>query len=200
MKIFIGFYEVANVVTNYAKGFRALGHDVHTMVSQPNPFYTDTNYDLVLSDVIPAQQSSLGKRLLSLGKWKRVMISQFVRALWTHDVFIFVYATSFFPSFIDYAILKLFRKKIVSVFLGSDVRYWYAFRERFRALADSHQYLNPEHDKQFYGHRDNFYETQLKKVKAAERYSDLILSQPDMDQLQSRPYMRVNTPLDLSRF
>src|SRR5438034_1833194 len=178
MKIFIGFYEVANVVTNYAKGFRALGHEVYTTVCQPNPFYTETNYDLFLSDVIPAQQSSLGKRLLSLGKWKRVMLSQFVRALWMHDVFIFVYATSFFPNFVDYAILKLFRKKIVSVFLGSDVRYWYAYREQLRSLKNS-QHSSSDIDERFYGHPDNFYETQLSKVKAAERYSDLILSQPD---------------------
>jgi len=199
VRIFIGLTDFAHIASTYAKAFRALGHETYTLVAQRNLFYPDEHYDLVLSDVIPAQQHSGWKRLLSLGKWKRVVVPQFIRALWTHDVFIFVFATSFFSSFLDYAILKLFKKQIVSVFLGDDVRYWYAFRERFRLLAGS-EYSCPDNNEPYYGYRHNFYDTQLAKVKAAERYSDLILSQPDMDQLQSRPYMRVNTPLDLSEF
>src|SRR5207249_10868956 len=131
----------------------------------------------VLSDIFSVPASSRWRRILNFGKWKRVMLAQFVRALLTHDVFIFVFATSFFPNFVDYAILKLFRKKIVSVFLGSDVRYWYAFRERFRLLTGSHQYSCRADYEPYYGPRDNFYEPQLAKVKAAESYSNLILSQ-----------------------
>jgi hypothetical protein len=37
-------------------------------------------------------------------------------------------------------------------------------------------------------------------VKVAEKYSDLIISDPDCSQLQTRPYMRSNVPLDLSEY
>jgi glycosyltransferase involved in cell wall biosynthesis len=44
------------------------------------------------------------------------------------------------------------------------------------------------------------FDAKMELVRAAERYSDLILSQPDMAQLLSRPYMRVNLPIDLSQY
>jgi hypothetical protein len=40
----------------------------------------------------------------------------------------------------------------------------------------------------------------MRTIKVAEKYSDLIVSQPDCAQLQSRPYMRVNLPLDLAQY
>lgn len=37
-------------------------------------------------------------------------------------------------------------------------------------------------------------------VKVAEKYSDLIITQPDAGQLLTRPYMRGSVPLDLSQY
>ena len=48
MKIFIGLTDVANVTDNYAKGFRALGHEVFTVVWSKSRFYPEVEYDLVI--------------------------------------------------------------------------------------------------------------------------------------------------------
>jgi len=44
------------------------------------------------------------------------------------------------------------------------------------------------------------YERKIEVVRAAERYADLILSDPAYAQLQSRPYMCADAPLDLSQY
>jgi len=200
VKIFIGFTEIANVVNNYSKGFRALGHDVSTVLGEKNVYYPDNQYNFILDEWLHNAQcdaNGLG-RLPGFVLWRREMASQFLRALHSYDLFIFTFGTSFFPGFIDYPILRLCKKKIVCAFFGDDIRYWYAYRERMR-MIDQPEYTEAEHA-DYYGSRKNFFDRQLAKVKIAERYSNLILSQPSMDQLQTRPYMRLNIPLDLSLF
>jgi hypothetical protein len=44
------------------------------------------------------------------------------------------------------------------------------------------------------------YLDKVRTVTVAEKYSDLIITQPDTGQLLTRPYMRANIPLDLSEY
>ncbi len=123
-RIFIGLKEIASFNAIYAKGFQALGYETYTIIDRKNPYYPDFDYDVVLSDLIglySADAGSLKTVLRFLGRW---IISPFIfiKAVFTCDVFIFLFGTSFLPFFVDYWILKVLGKKIVSVFLGTDIR------------------------------------------------------------------------------
>ena len=113
-------------------------------------------------------------------------------------IFVFLFGTSFLPRYLDYPILRLFGKSIISVFLGSDIRHWYAFEQEMHLLGLGNE-IGPLIECLKNRPGVSFLE-KTRRVRAAERYADLILSQPGCGQLQTRPYMRANVPLDLSQF
>jgi hypothetical protein len=196
MRIFIGMDEVAGFSKNYALGLRTLGHDVYTVVNYMS-FYQDFKYDRVLKGDLAQFLSSSWLRRLYLGLSKKLQLAFLMFwALKNFDLFIFLFGTSFFPGCLDYPILKLFRKKIVCVFLGSEIRYGPAVKAEMEqeGIADE---IRP-----FINYINSNPETNLSRklnmIKMTEKYADLILSQPGYGQLQSRPYMRANVPIDLS--
>ena len=139
MRIFIGLAEVANNAFTYAKAFQSLGHETYTVIVERNSFYLDSTYDTVLNGERVAPE-----KLLSRSEMLTRRIKVFIRALRNCDTFLFLFGTSFLPRHWDYPILKLFGKHIVSIFLGDDVRYWYAYEQEMRLLgweADLKPYL-----------------------------------------------------------
>ena len=113
------------------------------------------------------------------------------------DLFI-MYAPAVLPTNLYYPILKLLGKKIITPFWGSDIRYWYAFAEEMRSFGVQDEILPfIEYARNRSG---GSYWDKQRTVRAAEKYSDLIISQPDFSQLQTRPYMRAIVPLDLSEY
>lgn len=188
MKIFIGLTDVANVTNNYAKGFRALGHEVFTVVWSKSRFYPDVEYDLV----IDAGVSGGFKRYLSIF----INLLKIVKGL-KCDLFI-LYAPAVLPTYLYYPILKLLGKKIITAFWGSDVRYWYAFAEEMKQRGvEDEVYPFFEYARARSG---GSYWDKVRTIKTAEKYSEFIISQPDCAQLQTQPYMRCNVPIDLSQF
>jgi hypothetical protein len=193
MRIFIGLTDVANITANYAKGFRALGHEVFTAVWNRSYFYPDEQYDIVIDN----RQAGTEKKnnivdLVRMG----TQMAKLARAL-TCDTFI-LYAPAVLPSHIYYPVLKSFRKEIITAFWGSDARYWYAFAQEMKELETANE-VAPffEYVRTRSG---GSYWDKLRTLRTAERYSSLILSQPDCAQLQTRPYMRTHVPLDLSQY
>lgn len=196
MRIFIGLTEICNIVATYAKGFRALGHETYTMILSKHPLYPTSQYDVVVDEHIGGNRAS-ASYARSI-KQQVFLLSKFPDILKKCDISLFLFGTSFIRGFLDYPILKLCGKRIVSVFAGSDVRYWYAFEQEARLLGMEDR-VRPyiDHAKHLPG---AFFSVLLEKVQVAERYADLILSQPGCGQLQTKPYMRGNIPLDLSQF
>ncbi len=80
--------------------------------------------------------------------------------------------------------------------MGSDTRYWYAFEQEMRQLGVAEE-VQPFTE--FARSLRTSYSRLRRRVAAAERYADLILSQPGFGQLQTRPYMRVRASIDLSQ-
>lgn len=193
MRIFIGLTDVANVTANYAKGFRALGHSVFSAVWSRSVFYPAEQYDLVIDERNAGQPCRSGLRSHLRMALQLARLAQ----SWRCDLFI-LYAPAVLPTHIYYPILKAGGKKIITVFWGSDVRHWYAFAEEMRALGADRE-ISPffEYARTRSG---GSYWDKRRTVKTAEKYSDLILSQPDCAQLQTRPYMRTHVPLDLSEY
>ena len=197
MRIFIGFTDVANVAATYAKGFRALGHETFTVVWKKSYFYPDSQYDLVIDGRSSGGQATQG-RSSRWPDWLRIGLNmmQLPRAL-SCDLFV-IFAYSIVPSHVYFPLLRSLRKRIVSVFWGSDIRYWYALQQEMRALGVEAE-IEPFID-YIRNHPDASFYDKLRTVRTAERHADLILSQAGYGQLQRRPYMRANIPLDLSQF
>jgi glycosyltransferase involved in cell wall biosynthesis len=199
MRIFIGLMEIANIAFTYAKGFRSLGYETFTVIWRKHPYYHESEYDEVLiGRARRGNNRGFPRDAITFAQVLVAYVWTFLKALLTCDVFIFLFGTSFLPRYLDYAILKILGKRIVSVFLGGDVRYWCAYEQEMRLmgwdreLAPYLEYLKT--------YPDDFFATKINVVRSAERYADVILSQPGMGQLQIRSYMRVNIPLDLSQY
>ena len=186
MKIFIGTVEVASFTATYAKGFRALGHETFSMVQERSRFYPDACYDLALDS---PGRSKVQRDFLRLRYFRSL-----ARAC---DVFVFLFSETLLPNQWDLPILRAMGKKIVSVFVGSDIRYGPAVEQEMKQLGYAEE-MQPFLD--YFKSLPVLYARQKRKVEMAERYSDVVLSQPGYGQLQTRPYMRVNIPLDLSAF
>jgi hypothetical protein len=191
MRIFIGLTDVANFTSIFANGFKALDHEVFTVVWNKSRFYPDSQYDLVIDERVPGTKNNN-----KLQSYLKIILNlaQIIRAI-NCDLFI-IYAPAVLPTGIIYPVLKLLGKKIITAFLGSDIRYWYAFAEEMKSL-NAHEEMLPffEYVKNRTG---GSYWDKHRTVKVAEKYSDLIITQPDYSQLLSRPYMRACVPLDLS--
>jgi glycosyltransferase involved in cell wall biosynthesis len=199
MRILVGLAEACNIIATYAKGFRALGLMAFSVVDTVKPLYSDSHYDRVLDRLAFHSWKNRGLRRLL----KRVLMAffrmvVFIEALIRCDTFVLLFGISFLPWNLDYPILKLLRKRLVCVFLGSDVRYGPAYQVEMEMLGVGND-VQP-FTKYVLGLRGVTYRTKMRTVRMAERYADLILSQPGFAQLQSRPYMRMNIPLDLSLF
>lgn len=135
MKIFMGLTEVSGYYKNLKKGFEQLGIECTFVVyyeskfsyggsDEPNSLVKFVKYLCEKVGRIPSNQ------LLKRVWWRFIRdlakIPLFIWALFTHDVFIFGSNSTFFVprffSFYDYPIIKLFRKKIICQFHGSDSR------------------------------------------------------------------------------
>ena len=200
MRIFIGLREIANITSTYASGFQDLGHNPFTSIWNRNTYYPDSQYNLVIGDYINATHPNRSPINVYFMKIKRGIFRFliFLYSLATCDVYIFTFGSSILPRYIDYPIIKLFRKKIISVFLGSEIRHWYAYEQEMRFLGmydDVKPYIEYVQNQ-----AGGSLQKKLKIINAAEKYADLILSLPSMSQLLKRPYMRINIPLDLHQY
>ncbi len=193
MRIFIGLTDVANITANYAKGFKALGHEVFSAVWSKSRFYPDSEYDLIIDDRNHSVNPGNG---LSAYLKITAQVAQLARGV-NYDLFI-LYAPAVLPTHLYYPVLKFLNKKVITAFWGSDIRYWYAFAEEMKSFGVQDE-VSPffEYARSRSG---GSYWDKVRTVNVAEKYSNMIISQPDCAQLQTQPYMRCNVPLDLSQY
>ena len=197
MRVFIGLTEVANCVHQYGKAFRALGVKTLTVVEERAWAYPDSEYDIVLHEKLGDPPTRSGILNLRWHLWRLRYYLILVRAALTCDVFIFTFGSSFRSDRRDYWLLKKLGKQIVSVFLGSDTRYWFAYTQETEFLGIDSD-IRPYLDEVLKNQPHDYLAVKLETVRKAEAHADLILALPDAAQLQSRPYMRLNIPIDLS--
>jgi hypothetical protein len=197
MKIFIGLTEIANITDTYARAFRQLGHDTVSMIWKRNRFYPAGQYDIVLKEQSAStgivKKGWIGK--ISDGAARLGAARYLPRMIRECDIFIFIFGSSFIPGYLDYPLIKRAGKKIVTTFWGSEIRYGYALEQESKALGFDGE-IGPFLD-YLKLQRGNYYQC-LSTIRAAEKYADLILSQQGYGQLQSRPYMRANVPIEVA--
>jgi glycosyltransferase involved in cell wall biosynthesis len=200
MRILIGSIETAGIIKTLSRGLKSLGHKV-TTVSSSNVFYSydyDIDPNKFIETYLPRKIKSkwLKNVLLNLinnlpdffvNKIKSLFIRDLIRGI---DLYIFVYGTVLWPDerFIKY--LKANNKKIITLFLGSDIRDYQLFKKKFNI---SHWSFSEELN-QPGG------EGKLKKLRLHEKYSDAIFSVPDQSILAERSYFHLKIPMEIDRF
>lgn len=181
MRILVGIVEIAGQISIFADGFRRLGHQVTTAIGEKNPLYPDVRYDV---DVCPQ---------LVNWSWKVNRAAQLAllpRLIASHDVFAFQWAgSSLMSDHRDLPLLKKFGKRVVSFFCGDDVRHATAYAQQFSDVAPS-----SDHSERL---RTDPLERPLRNIRMAERYSDLIVSAPNLAGLALRPYLHFLVPVNL---
>lgn len=129
-RVFIGLREVAGVGRSLKAGFDEIGVECAFLNIGYHPHKYEACNNPPWADRLGRASQRLGRHFTGAW-WKRILwigfvqnlfsVLAFPRALTRYDAFVYVSVGSFF-FFLDLPILKLFGKKIVFVFLGSDSR------------------------------------------------------------------------------
>jgi glycosyltransferase involved in cell wall biosynthesis len=194
MRILLGAYDVAGWMTNLRIGFEKLGHTVTTTTVEKHDFY-QYEYSYYLQDHWPKKVPTIPKHRI-LRRVKRKLeyrreydnYKKFVyRLIDEHDILIIV-STPLLKNGEEYQYAKLRNKPVISLFTGSDARYFNSFYQGF----DISQWSFPE------AFTNTDIEVSLKYIRIAEKYSDLVYSLPDQAGLQLRPYHHLQVPVNTS--
>ena len=163
IRVFLGPVDYAGLLWGYKKCLESEGVDAKVIVFNKHPFdyHSDITFNLKKNKVLRAFER----------------IYHFPSLLYHFDVFNFVAGNSLLPFRLDVPILKLFRKKIVIKFVGSDIRP--------REIKEEKQITDKE------------LRRKKKLVKFWEKYADAIISNPEYSQLLTKKYYKIAQGCDL---
>lgn len=193
MRIAIGYAEIAGVLKDYACGFEQAGHKVTSINMEHNRFY-NYKYSLEVGsffnklfnkEQIKNKPLFKAVQILEFGLKRVLGFFIFFYLLPRHDIFLYQW-TTLFNQKTEFRILKFFNKKIVAVFLGSDVRHISAFQQEFKGDQKTWELI-------FKQEKVN---RKLRYLRVAELYCDVILSVPDQAGLAIRPYDHLQLIMD----
>ena len=190
-KVFIGLSDIASFISDWDNGFNML----HIKTLKGSMDYQASTQNSELDFVVKKYQDKMGyfkpRRVsVRLKPWwdKKVRTYFFEKALKNCNIFI-IFWESFYPNHEDYELLKRKGKKIVTIFVGDDIRWEPAMKQEFEA------YKLPVIEYENYDYSTNALNLKLEYLRIAEKYSDVILCQPNAMQLSIRPYYNLNIPI-----
>jgi hypothetical protein len=166
LRICIGPKDIGGQIPDYAAGFRALGHEVTTIVSEPHPFFGEGGYDL---DLRTAEgQARLG-----------AVVDR-------SDVFVFQYGTSLVTGNLDLPRLRAAGKAIIAICNGDDVRHASAYAQEFGVPLAT--FGAP--------YADDPLGRPAQTLRNVERHATLVVSVPNQAGLALRPYLHFAYVMD----
>jgi glycosyltransferase involved in cell wall biosynthesis len=184
MKVFIGPVEIANIGATLASALRERGTRVTVVTTRRSPFSAGMKYDKVLD-------------FQDLSKLRKAFryLYHFPEFFFRHNTFVFLFGTSLLPYNLDLPLLKLFCKKTVMWFVGSDIRHYESLAAAAEKAGIQH-YMSEEYLRMQREAGPKALKRKLRMIHMAERYVDHIISGPSYSQLLSREYSRFYAPLD----
>lgn len=187
--------DIASQIGTYRKGFEANGVETLTAIYERHSTNVTGSSDFTIHSPcfdglalpIPGQNGSNALRHAFRYVWKDYI---WEKALKECDTFMFMWS-GFEPDYSHYARLKAKGKRIITNFVGSDIRWKPAADQEF-----NHYALQPLE------FRDDYFAStllvrQLHYLRMAEKYSDVIISLPNQAQLALRPYVNFYYPLHM---
>lgn len=196
MRFFIGCSDVCGMINIYAEELKRLGHTTTTCTYVKNKFHPNEKFDIVANNwadylLDRPLPSFINKAAVTLKNRTSLFDKHIEHHIYDqHDVFIFIWAGIYLQHHKrDLQLIKQKGKKIISILVGSDVRYPYAFQQEF-GMDVSKWPANY--------HRPYAYFN--KTLRDVEMYSDIILSVPDQMGLAIRDYDHFQIPVDLKKY
>lgn len=187
--IFLGLREMAGFMRGLQSGFTAIGIKTHFLDLGGSPFQyqSATNSPLLnkINRVIGKAASfffrNLGTRMLWLGIFQNLIsVFFFPWALFCHDVFIFCSNSTFF-FYLELPILKLFRKKIFFILLGTESRPVYC-SGKIKMNSTMQVFLVKQIGK-----------LQKAWIRYIEFFSDCLISIPPQALFHEKPFVSIMT-------
>jgi len=181
-KIFLGLGNVAGYFSNIKHGFDSLGLSCYHLNIDANIYdgrETDSQhfYIKVLRFLYNTRRSKINKlfKIMLAITYKITLIPIFIWALAKYDTFIFGANHTFYRLY-DLPILKLFKKKIIFVYFGSDSRPPYM--NGVEVLEDSSIESILIKTKKL-----------KRKIDYVEKYADYIINSPTSGQFHEKKYI-----------
>jgi glycosyltransferase involved in cell wall biosynthesis len=176
LRIFIGPKEVGKIGGLVAEAIRAKGIRVHVVQTDASPFRAGIRYD----EAIRISGKSIAYRVA-------VRLRMFFAAFSGHNAFLFLYGNTLLPHNADLPLLRLFRKKTIMWFLGSDI-------SSFVDIERERRQLGIRYDRRETGGRNPFLAKQkkIRMIRRVERCVDHIITGPTIAHLLRREYIGMN--------
>jgi hypothetical protein len=188
LKIFLGNNNLAGQLSDIKACFSNLGIDCIAATYGINKHTSmgGIDYDFSKYKYYPFKNVRPTKLKLFLRNLFNVEGKIFRKAIKECEVFIFMWDT-FHYEYSDLALLKKKGKKIIHIFCGDDVRWYYSEKQEFESFG-----LRPLEYESSYNYSADNLNKKLRKLRRVEKYADFIFSRLDQAQLQLRPYYRWN--------
>jgi len=194
-KIFIGNYNVASQIADLKIAFDNMG--IETLTATYGSSHADqgiVDYDFSKYPYYPFNGLRPTKLQLLLRSRFNMDGKIWRKALMECDTYIFIWNT-FQYDFSDLEKLKKNGKKIITVFCGDDVRWYFAHKQEYERFGLKAAVYENDYDYSLKG-----LNKRLIFLRRAEKYSDFIFSRLDQAQLELRPYYRWNMMVNTHTF
>ncbi len=176
MRVFIGLTEIAGYYSNLKKGFDDLGVECNFISLEEHPFQYERGDGLdehtPIKKLIRRYHLNRENRLYAL----MIKLLIFLWALVGHDVFIFGFGSSFSFNFYDLPLLKLFGKKIIFIFNGSDSRPPYINGGFWAAGMSTDSCIRVTAE-------------QKERIRKIDKYADILINYPPQAYFHERPFV-----------
>jgi virulence-associated protein VapD len=190
-KVFIGLSDIASFIDDWNYGFKENGFKTIKGSLYYQTAIQNSHLDFIIQKKLDKVGYFKPGRISEKFKpwWDKKVRSYYLKKMMAQcDVFVFIW-NSFSADFSDYEILKNNGKKIITVFVGDEVRWEPAMKQEFiNANLPVFEYKD-------YDYSINSLNSRLKLLRTAEKYSDIILSQPNIMQLALRNYHNLHIPI-----
>jgi hypothetical protein len=190
-KAFIGLSDIASFINDWNYGF--IQNNIYTLKGSRDyqAGIQNSKLDFVLKkkqDIIPYfRPRRISVKVINW--WgKKIENYYFKKAVKECDIFLFIWS-SFKDDFSDYKYLKGKGKKIITILVGDEVRWEPAMKQEFKCSNLSAYEYNQ------YDYSINALNCRLNFLRVVEKYSDIVLSQPNIMQLSLKPYHNLHIPI-----
>lgn len=195
-KVFIGLVDIASFIGDWDFGFKENNYaTLKGSINYQLPIQNSKLDFIIQKTTDRVGYFKPGRISIRVKPWwdKKVREYYFTKAINECDIFLFFW-DSFYLQNADYKILKEKGKKIITVFVGDDVRWEPAMKQEFKMFKlPIIEYKNYDYSISSLNRKLNF-------LRVAEKYSDVILSQPNATQLSLRPYHNLHIPIVLNDY
>lgn len=186
-RVLIGPVEIAGIADGLARGFSEIGVRARVVLSAPHPFRYGIAHDLWLLAVwrwIGAFRTRISRE-----RWLLKALAVLVHSLWgwlvflyavaSFDAFVFLYGQTITNTGFELWLLRSLNKKIIFIYVGSDVRPPYIDGGWFPDVGREPDIARAYKLAQQY----------KRKLRLHERYSDYLVNSPSTAQYHERRYV-----------